>query len=72
MRAHASSYEPKKSNSDKHEKLGKGVPACEAVPKVEGGWSGQAAEKKFWEAQILCVSNLTYFSIIYLKPAKTS
>jgi len=33
----------------------KGVLACEAVPKVEGGWSGQAAEIFFWEAQILCV-----------------
>ena len=33
----------------------KGVPACKAVPEVEGGWSGQAAENFFWEAQILCV-----------------
>jgi len=33
----------------------KGAPACEAVPEVEGGGSGQAAEKKIGEAQILCV-----------------
>ena len=33
----------------------KGAPACEAVPEVEGGGSGQAAEKKFGEAQILCI-----------------
>jgi hypothetical protein len=28
---------------------GKGAPACEAVPEVEGGGSGQAAENKFGE-----------------------
>jgi hypothetical protein len=33
----------------------KGALACEAIPKVEGGGSGQAAGKKFGEAQILCI-----------------
>jgi len=35
--------------------ISKGAPACKAIPEVEGGGSGQAAEKTFGEAQILCV-----------------
>jgi hypothetical protein len=43
--------------------------ACKAVPKVEGGRSGQL-KKNLGGTDFVCI--LTYFNIIYLKPAKTS
>jgi hypothetical protein len=49
--------------------ISKGAPACKAIPEVEGGGSGQAAEKNIWGGtDFVCI--LTYFSIIYLKPAR--